>query len=199
MTFFIIVQTRASKQTTAEGESESDLDYGRDSDDSDDDYEESTMLKPWQQQKGKKKQASESSDDESMGADADDDDQHMPKGSIEKRTEDTEASLEDYYKVSMPRRRLMRWCNEPYFEVAVKNFYVRLGIGRDTLTQKPCYRLCRITGVVVKSEYNFPPDPNQKQVSVAFSFAPYMLVNTGRCGGVLILLHVSFRFQPING
>ena len=197
MTFFIIVQTRASKQTTAEGESESDLDYGRDSDDSDDDYEDSTMVKPWQQQKGKKKQMSESSDDESMGAD--DDDQQMPKGSIEKRTEDIEASLEDYYKVSIPRRRLMRWCNEPYFEVAVKNFYVRLGIGRDTLTQKPCYRLCRITGVVVKSEYNFPPDPNQKQVSVAFSFAPYMLVNTGRCGGVLILLHVSFRFQPING
>ena len=35
-----------------EEESDSDLDYGRDSDDSDDDYEES--VKPWQQ-KGKKK------------------------------------------------------------------------------------------------------------------------------------------------
>ena len=55
--------------------------------------------------------------------------------------------------------------------MAVKNFYVRLGIGRDNLTQKPCYRLCRITGVVIKSEYNFSADQNQKQVSVAFSFA----------------------------
>ncbi len=96
------MQTRASKHTTAEGGSESDLDYGRHSDDSDDDYEESTMLKPWQQQKGKKKQMSESSDNESMGAD--DDDQQMPKGSIETRTEDTKASLEDYYKVSIPAK-----------------------------------------------------------------------------------------------
>jgi RNA polymerase-associated protein RTF1 len=193
MTFFITVQTRASKQTTAEGESESDLDYGRDSDDSDDDYEESTMLKPWQQQKGKKKQMSESSDDESMGAD--DDDQQMPKGSIETRTEDTEASLEDYYKVSIPRRRLMRWCNEPYFEVAVKNFYVRLGIGRDTLTQKPCYRLCRIIGVVIKSEYNFSADQNQKQVSVAFSFAATLVAVAEFLS---FTFAVSFRFQPIN-
>lgn len=159
------MQSRASKQMAVEGESESDLDYGRDSDDSDDDYEESTMLKPWQQQKGKKKQQSESSDDESMGAD---EDQQTPKGSIEKRTEDTEAVLEDYYKVTIPRRRIMRWCNEPFFEKAVNNFYVRLGIGRENMTQKPCYRLCRIDGVVIKSEYSFPPDLNQKPVSVAF-------------------------------
>ncbi len=161
------MQSRATKQNLADEESESDLDYGRDSDDSDDDYEESTMLKPWQQQKGKKKQQPESSDDESVGAD-DDDDRQAPKGSMETRTEDTEAVLEDYYKVSLPRRRLMRWCNEPFFEKAVKNFYVRLGIGRDNITQKPCYRLCKITGVVIKSEYKFPPDLYQKTVSLLF-------------------------------
>jgi RNA polymerase-associated protein RTF1 len=168
--FLSFVQSRASKQTLADEESESDLDYGRDSDDSDDDYEESSMLKPWQQQKGRKKHQPESSDDESMGAD--DDNQQTPKGSMETRTEDTEAVLEDYYKVTVPRRRLMRWCNEPFFEKAVKNFYVRLGIGRDNMTQKPCYRLCQITGVVIKSEYSFPSDPNQKAVSKVFLIFP---------------------------
>ena len=153
--------------------SESDLDYGRDSDDSDDDYEEGTMLKPWQQHRGKTKQQSETSDDESTGAWVDDN-RRSPNKSIEKRTADAEATLEDYYKVSIPRRRLVRWCNEPFFEMAVKNFYVRLGIGRDNMTQKACYRLCRVTGLVVKSEYSFPPDQNHNVVSgyfISFHFS----------------------------
>ena len=146
-----------------EEESDSDLDYGRDSDDSDDDYEES--VKPWQQ-KGKKKPLPESSDDESMGVE---DEQQAPAGSIQKqRTEDIEAELEDYHKVSIPRRRLIRWCNEPFFGKAVKNFYVRLNIGRDNKTQKPCYRLCKILAVVTNTEYSFPVD-NQRPVSTTIS------------------------------
>jgi hypothetical protein len=145
-------------------ESDSELDYGRDSDDSDDDYEESNMLKPWQQ-KGSKKQMSVSSDEELAG---DEDDQQTPVGSAKRRTEDLEAELEDYHKVMVPRRKLIHMCNEPYFEKAVKNFYVRLGIGRDKLTQKPCYRLCKIVGVTSKSEYSFSPVENQKQVSIRF-------------------------------
>jgi RNA polymerase-associated protein RTF1 len=158
--------------------SESDLDYGRDSDDSDDDYEEGTMLKPWQQHRGKTKQQSETSDDESTGAWVDDNRRSSNK-SIEKRTADAEATLEDYYKVSIPRRRLVRWCNEPFFEMAVKNFYVRLGIGRDNMTQKACYRLCRVTGLAVKSEYSFPPDQNHNVVSgyfISFLFGLLLLI-----------------------
>lgn len=125
------------------------------------------MLKPWQQ-KGKKKQLSESSDDELVG---DVVDQQTPTGSAKRRTEDLVAELEDYIKVTVPRRKLILWCNEPFFEKAVRNFYVRLGIGRDKVTQKPCYRLCKITGVVSKNEYSFSPVENQKQVSIGFSLA----------------------------
>lgn len=120
------------------------------------------MIKPWQE-KGKKKQLSEDSDDEFEVAA--EDNQQTPMGSITRRTEDPEAEVEDYYKVMVPRRRLIRWCNEPFFEKAVKNFYVRLGIGRDNVTQKPCYRLCKIVGVASKNEYSFSPVENQRQVS----------------------------------
>jgi RNA polymerase-associated protein RTF1 len=139
-------------------ESDSDLDYGRDSDDSDDDYEEG--FKPWQQKQKKVSQLAKSSDDESMGVE---EDQQMPGGASERRTEDVEAELEDYTKVWIPRRRLIRWCNEPFFGKAVKNFYVRLGIGRDNKTQKACYRLCRINGVKSKDEYTFPQNENQQK------------------------------------
>ena len=161
-----IRENRANKKAEEE-ESDSELDYGKDSDDSDDDYEE--MLKPWQM-KGKKKatqleqQAAESSD-ESM-ADAKEDDKEVPV----KRTEDAEAEQEDYAKVSIPRRRLIRWCNEPYFEDAIKNFYVRIGIGRDNITQKACYRLCKIDGIVRKDDkpYTFPASEGQNAVSCCF-------------------------------
>jgi len=143
-----IKSARANKQAAME-ESESDLDYGKDSDDSDDDYEEAT---PWQkkQQKAAKKPVPESSDDDaSMGVDDDDERQGR------KRTEDVEADLKDYKTVSMPRRSLGEWCHEPWFEKAVKNHYVRLSVGRDNKTQKACYRFCKIEGVVKKNEYTF--------------------------------------------
>eukprot|EP00985_Skeletonema_marinoi_P029069 scaffold26636_cov77-Skeletonema_marinoi.AAC.1 len=154
-----IRESRANKKV--EEESDSDLDYGRDSDDSDDDYEET--MKPWQM-KGKKKattqlQAAESSD-ESMG-DVEEEDKDEPV----KRTEDAEAEQEDYAKVSIPRRRLIRWCNEPYFVNAIKNHYVRIGIGRDNKTQKACYRLCKIDGIVEKDAYTFPASEGQSAVS----------------------------------
>lgn len=154
--------------------SDSEDDYGQDSDDdSDDDYEEAA---PWQQKGKKKAPIAESSDDESMGIDDDRQDSQQTPSSAQRRTEDIEAELEDYIKVSIPRRRLMRWCNEPFFEKAVKNFYVRLGIGRDNKTQRACYRLCQIVGIVTKNEYSFPPVDNQKPVSgglLSFVFLSY--------------------------
>ena len=83
----------------------------------------------------------------------------------QRRTEDAEAQLEDYIKVWIPRRRLIRWCQEPYFEKAVTNFYVRIGIGRDAKTQKSCYRLCKILEVVTKTEYKMDRSDDQKPVS----------------------------------
>lgn len=155
-----IRESRANKKEMEE-ESESDLDYGRDSDDSDDDYEE---MKPWQKKKATKAttqlQAAESSDESMVDVEEEDKDEPV------KRTEDLEAEQEDYAKVSIPRRRLIRWCTEPYFVHAIKNFYVRIGIGRDNKTQKACYRLCKIEGIVEKDAYTFPASEGQKPVSV---------------------------------
>ena len=153
------------------------------------------MLKPWQQ-KGKKVQLAESSDDDaSMGMD---DDQPSSPGT-QRRNEDFEAALEDYTKVSIPRRRLMRWCNEPFFKEAVKNFYVRLGIGRDNKTQKACYRLCRITGIVSKNEYSFPSVDNRKPVSLASFICPPPLNFVLRWQGSHANTSFWSRFQPISG
>jgi RNA polymerase-associated protein RTF1 len=151
-------QNRASKAPTKD-ESDSDLDYGKDSDDSDDDYEDSTMIKPWQQTARKTTQLErESSEDESF-------DERRGKEPGRKRAEDIPADLQDFSLVTIPRRRLIRWCNEPFFEDAIKQCYVRLGIGRDSKTQKACYRLCKVIGVESKKEYSFPPELNQMPVS----------------------------------
>ena len=119
------------------------------------------MLKPWQQ-KGRKTQLQrESTDEESI-------DEKREKESSRKRSEDVIADVHDFGQVTIPRRRLIRWCNEPFFEEAVKNSYVRLGIGRDSKTQKSCYRLCKVVGVEARKEYSFPPEQNQKPVSYMF-------------------------------
>ncbi|KAL3799735.1 hypothetical protein HJC23_010385 [Cyclotella cryptica] len=177
-----IRENRASKAPSGKDESESDLDYGRDSDDSDDDYEESTMLKPWQQKGRKTTQLEqESSDEESV------DEKREKDASIKRKGDDIDADVEDFVLVAIPRRRLIRWCNEPFFEDAVKNFYVRLGIGRDNKTQKACYRLCKIVGVETKAEYSFPPEPNQKPVSTN----KWLRVTFGKFENVFKMITVS--------
>mmetsp|Transcript_28147 Transcript_28147/g.57693 ORF Transcript_28147/g.57693 Transcript_28147/m.57693 type:complete len:965 (+) Transcript_28147:104-2998(+) len=156
-----IRENLATKAPTKD-DSESDLDYGKDSDDSDDDddYVE-TSVKPWQQTGRKSARIAASESDESVADNFDDRDD---RGDDTQRR-DIDADVEDYGKVTIPRRRLIRWCNEPYFEQAVTDFYVRLGIGRDMKTQKACYRLCKIVGVETKTEYSFPPVGNQKPIS----------------------------------
>ncbi|KAL7521219.1 hypothetical protein ACHAWX_005912 [Stephanocyclus meneghinianus] len=177
-----IRENRASKAPSGKDESESDLDYGRDSDDSDDDYEESTMLKPWQQKGRKTTQLEEeSSDEESTN------EKREKEASSKRKGDEIDADVEDFVLVAIPRRRLTRWCNEPFFEDAVKNFYVRLGIGRDSKTQKACYRLCRIVGVETKGEYSFPPEPNQKPVSTN----KWLRVTFGKFENVFKMITVS--------
>ena len=153
-------QRRASaKHAAPEEESDSDDDYGGGDSDDDSDYDEG---KPSMWQKLSKQQKKSQVDD--LSEDEDEDQEENRRGSVERRTEDADAELEDYHKVYIPRRRLMRWCNEPYFENAITNFYVRLGVGRDSKTQKPCYRLCKILKIVTKDEYSFPQVENQPRV-----------------------------------
>ena len=76
-----------------------------------------------------------------------------------------EADLEDYHKVTLPRRRLARWCNEPYFTDAVRDCYVKLFIGVNE-EGKRCYRLCKIVGVKSDKQYDLPRVKTEKPVSL---------------------------------
>lgn len=80
-----------------------------------------------------------------------------------------EADLEDYLKITLPRRRLARWCKEPFFKKAVMESFVRLLIGDHD--GKKCYRLCQIVDIKKgKKSYNFPPaNPQEKPVSIQLS------------------------------
>jgi RNA polymerase-associated protein RTF1 len=75
-----------------------------------------------------------------------------------------EAGLEEYQKITLPRRRLGRWCNEPYFKEAVMNCFVKLFIGENDLGKR-CYRLCKIVEVKTHKPYQLPPVSNQKPVT----------------------------------
>ena len=161
----------------------SELDFGDDDEDSDEDYEEAG-LKPWQlKAKAADKSAakgvttSRSSrddglDDSDMDIDDDDDDKEKVGTKSRARTSAgaaafsaADAGLEDFLKVTIPRRRLAQWCNEPFFDAAVLECFVRLFIGEDGNGEK-VYRLCEIVDVKAdKRSYKFPvTDKNEKQL-----------------------------------
>ena len=153
-----IAQYRKDRAASKNDEDSDDYDFGDGADD-DEDSDYGDESKPWMQ---KKKTPTRRSALDKYSSDEDDYDGNRGKS---QRTI-VEADLEDFKKVTLPRRRLARWCNEPYFDEAVMSFYVRLAIGRDGKTQKPCYRLCKITGIARAKEYQFPPYANQKPVSL---------------------------------
>jgi RNA polymerase-associated protein RTF1 len=100
--------------------------------------------------------------------DGDDEEMEVVERTDARQTEKvvTPADLAEYIMVTLPRRRLGRWCNEPFFEGAVKNCYVKLFIGEDE-NGKRCYRLCRIVGVKKSPSgtYSLPPVKKEKPVS----------------------------------
>lgn len=150
-------ERKSAMEAKKEESDESDLDFGDDDDDSDDDYEESTFVaKPWQQ---KKKQRSTISRLDQM----DESDASSTSERLEVKRDTTvaqkaapPAELEDLTKVTVPRRRLSRWCKEPFFEQAVIDSFVRLFLGEDENGEK-VYRLCQVVDVKVgEKTYNFP-------------------------------------------
>ena len=148
----------------------SELDFGDDDEDSDEDYEEAG-LKPWQlkakaaeKSSGKPSRLSRDDgvDDSDMDIDDDDEDDKVGTKSRSRSKTDaftvsaTDAGLEDFIKVTIPRRRLAQWCIEPFFDAAVLECFVRLFIGEDGNGEK-VYRLCEIVDVKVdKRSYKFP-------------------------------------------
>ena len=85
-----------------------------------------------------------------------------PEGSAQSKA--VEADLEHYHKVTLPRRRLARWCNEPFFTDAVRGCFVKLFIGENE-DGKRCYRLCKIVDVKADKQYELPRIKNEKPVS----------------------------------
>jgi RNA polymerase-associated protein RTF1 len=146
-------QLKSQQKEDEESAEESDLDFGSDADDdSASDYEEEEVkMKPWQQKKKAQKITSRL---HSYAERLEASDEEMNDVSLKAPV--VEAELEDYLKITLPRRRLARWCNEPFFDQAVLGCFVRLFIGESD-DRKKCYRLCEIVGVEKsKSEYKFP-------------------------------------------
>jgi len=105
----------------------------------------------------KQPQTVSSSESESESSDDDNNQQqHEQEERAAALPSGEEAAYDDYRRITIPRRLLALWCNEPFFDKAILNCYVRLGIGPDKLG-KPCYRLCKIIGIETKgSFYKFP-------------------------------------------
>lgn len=167
-------EKKIQQQQKVEESSDDSLDFGDDEDeDSDDDYAEES--KPWQQ-KGRPGKSTvsrldkghDSGDD--MDIDDDDDDDAPPAKAAKKpgvlRAPAVEADVEDFVKATIPRRRLARWCNEPYFDAAVLDCFVRLFIGEDDKGEK-VYRLCEIVDVTTTPKtYKFPiANKNDKPIT----------------------------------
>jgi len=158
------------------GESDDDLDYGSSDDDSEEDYTE----RPWGigavKKDSNKVTASKEAKWKDSIVESDTSEKEEEEGGTASRPI-VEATFDDYKAICLPRRRLARWCNEPFFEKAVVNSYIRLGIGADEETKKMVYRFCKILGVETKREYSFPKAPNQKR---AITTSKWLKVEFGK-------------------
>lgn len=136
-----------------ESSDESELGFGDDDDDTDDDYED---VKPWQKDRASRATAVSRLDKGMEVDDGENDEAPKPRDRPDKSAASPEAGLESFLKITIPRRRLARWCNEPFFEKAVMNCFVRLFIGENDSGEK-FYRLCEIIDVKVgKASYKLP-------------------------------------------
>ena len=166
----------AKEKEVDESSDESDVGFGNDYDDSDEDYEEAP-LKPWQKKARAAKttvsRLDQHDDDSEDDMDIDEEEaevtqkaKQMKAAGRQSVSEEAEANLEDFMKVTVPRRRLARWCKEPFFQAAVLECFVRLFIGEDDSGSK-VYRLCEIIDVKTSNKsYKFPvTKKNEKPVS----------------------------------
>lgn len=164
MISFSIHDFKERKKVATKG-SDSESDFGDDDDDdedSDEDYEEAGTLKPWQRkaQEAKKKKTTSRLDD----LDEEDEEEELRRAHKTGSKTVKPAELEDYLLITISRARLGTWCNEPYFEKAVFNCFVKLFVGENE-EGKRCYRLCRIVRVdsAVKP-YSLPAVRKQKPI-----------------------------------
>ena len=122
-------------------------------------------MKPWQKKKDIKNSINrlDEMDDDSDASSTDR--RRDTKRGAAPQSDAPVAELEDFVKVTIPRRRLARWCNEPYFEKAVVDSFVRLFLGEDDQGEK-VYRLCQIVDVKKgEKTYKFPT-ANRREIPV---------------------------------
>eukprot|EP01080_Neovahlkampfia_damariscottae_P002937 gene2937-4776_t len=65
--------------------------------------------------------------------------------------EEVKVTFEDLQKITLSRRRLEKWVNEPFFEKTVLHCFVRASIGEHNGIR--VYRFCEISGFKEKSLY----------------------------------------------
>jgi RNA polymerase-associated protein RTF1 len=118
----------------------------------------------------------EDSDEEmgQAGVEDDDDDKYGEETQHQRIVQ--EAELADYLKITVSRRKLGRWCNEPYFKKSVVGCFVKLFIGENELGKR-CYRLCRIVDIQqnANGSYSLPPVKKEKPVCFHPSFMPKLI------------------------
>jgi RNA polymerase-associated protein RTF1 len=149
---------KIQKQKEDDGESEDD--FFDDSEDSDDDYDGGVM--PWQEKKATSSRLDQGDSDEEPVEKS----KRKSKPAADSGAPVVEANLEDFIKVTVPRRRLARWCNEPFFQASVLECFVRLFIGEDEKGDK-CYRLCEIIDVNVGVKTYMFPVANKKEKPIS--------------------------------
>lgn len=150
------------KRAARKDDSDSESSFGDDDDDdSDDDYAEE--VKPWQKKTSEPKKSRldqvEESEDEEMDVDKEEQD-YTTQRVVQ------EAELPDYLKITISRRKLGKWCNEPYFKQAVVGCFAKLFIGENE-QGKRCYRLCKIVGIeqAPGGSYQLPAVKKEKPVT----------------------------------
>lgn len=161
--FFLQERKKAVQKEDSES---SESDFGDDDEDSDDDYEEAGALKPWQKKAQEARKAKKTSQLDEL----DDEDEDVEMDDAEKKRHDRvvkPAELFDYEMITLPRRRLGKWCNEPFFDQAVLKCFVKLFVGEDP-DGKRCYRLCRIVEIgTSKQAYQLPQVKKETPVSTS--------------------------------
>ncbi|GMH98998.1 hypothetical protein TrLO_g6915 [Triparma laevis f. longispina] len=89
--------------------------------------------------------------------DSDDDNQNTSEPMEEDLSVDVTFEEMLSSKVILKRNKLATWAfkeSENFFKIATLGCYVRIGIGNDPQTKKPCYRICKIVGFDVTGAYD---------------------------------------------
>eukprot|EP00519_Triparma_laevis_P002381 CAMPEP_0182503518 /NCGR_PEP_ID=MMETSP1321-20130603/15445_1 /TAXON_ID=91990 /ORGANISM="Bolidomonas sp., Strain RCC1657" /LENGTH=590 /DNA_ID=CAMNT_0024708693 /DNA_START=130 /DNA_END=1899 /DNA_ORIENTATION=- len=104
-------------------------------------------------------------DDDDQGSDEEADADQGASEPAEEETAQPNVTFEELRdsKVIIKRNKLAMWLSEPFFK-KLEGFYVRMGIGNDPQTNKPCYRICKVVGFEKTNPYKLPQSAFKKVI-----------------------------------